>query len=153
LATIRLSLNMHRVRQTVKGSLLPASFVLGWIALTLLTVDTRYEVLAAQTQPQTQTQTQPQTQTQTQTQSAEPVLPNGPGKDIVLRACVKCHSLKITISKRASEDEWATSVNNMVNRGAVLSDDEVDEVIDYLSKNFKPADSDKKQQPDNPPQK
>jgi mono/diheme cytochrome c family protein len=129
--------------------------LLGWIALALLTVDTRYEVLAAQTQPQTQPPTQPptQTQTQAQTQSAEPTLPNGPGKDIVLRACVKCHSLKITTSKRASEDEWATSVNNMVNRGAVLSDDEIDEVIDYLSKNFKPADSDKKQQPDNPPQK
>ena len=66
-------------------------------------------------------------------------MPNGPGKEIVLRACVKCHSLKVTTSKRATEDEWATSVNTMVNRGAVLSDDEVDEVIDYLSKNFKPV--------------
>lgn len=119
--------------------------MLGWIALTLLTVDTRNDVLAAQTP------TQPQTQSQTQ--SAEPSLPNGPGKDVVLRACVKCHSLKITTSKRASEDEWATSVNNMVNRGAVLSDDEVDEVIDYLSKNFKPTDSDKKHDPDTQPQK
>ena len=143
MATIRLSLNMHRVKQAVTGSFLPASILLGWIALTLLTVDPRYEVLAAQTQ----------TPSPSQSPSAEPSLPNGPGKDVVLRACVKCHSLKITTSKRGSEDEWATSVNNMVNRGAVLSDDEVDEVIDYLSKNFKPVDSDKKQQPDNPPQK
>ena len=129
------------------GSLLPASLLLGWIALTLLTVDVRYEVLAAQTQ------TQIQPPTQTQSPSAQPSLPNGPGKEIVLRACVKCHSLKITTSKRASEDEWATSVNNMVNRGAVLSDDEVDQVIDYLSKNFKPAESDQKPQPDTTTQK
>jgi cytochrome c5 len=140
---------MHRARQTVIASLLPASLLLGWIALTLLTVDTRYGVLAAQTQ----TQPAEQTQSQTQSPSAEPSLPNGPGKDIVLRACVKCHSLKITTSKRASEDEWATSVNNMVNRGAVLSDDEIDEVIDYLSKNFKPVESDQKQQPDTTTQK
>jgi hypothetical protein len=40
----------------------------------------------------------------------------------------------------------------MVNRGAVLSDDEVDEVIDYLSRNFKPVDSDHKPQPDTAPQ-
>ena len=84
----------------------------------------------------------------TKAQASEPSLPDGPGKDIVLRACVKCHALKITTSKRATEDGWAASVNTMVNRGAVLSDDEVDEVIEYLSKNFKPAGSDQKQPPD-----
>jgi cytochrome c5 len=149
--TIRLSLKMHRVRQTMIGSLLPGSLLLGCLVLTLVTLDTRYEVLAAQTQSQTQTQTH--SDTQPQSQSAEPSLPNGAGKDVVLRACVKCHSLKITTSKRASEDEWATSVNNMVNRGAVLSDDEVDEVIDYLSKNFKPSESNQKEQSDTTTQK
>ncbi len=134
MVTIRLSLKMHRVRRTVIGSLLLASLLLGWIALTLLTVDTRYEVLAAQTQ--------------SQSPPAEPPLPNGPGKDVVLRECTKCHDLKVITSKRASEDDWAKTVADMVSRGADLSDDEVDKVIDYLSKNFKPAESDKKQQPD-----
>jgi hypothetical protein len=44
-------------------------------------------------------------------------------------------------------------VDNMINRGAELSDDEADEVINYLSKNFRPAESDQKQQPESPPQK
>ena len=120
---------MHRVTQPVIGSLIPVFLLLGWIALTSLRVDTRYSALAAETQP------------------ADPPLPNGPGKDIVLRACVKCHNLKVITNKRASEDEWAKSVDNMVSRGAVLSDDEVDVVIDYLSQNFKPVESDQKQQP------
>ena len=66
---------------------------------------------------------------------------------------IKCHNLKIITTKRASEEEWTRSVDNMVNRGAVLSDDEADEVIDYLSHNFKPAESDQKQRPDNGSQK
>jgi hypothetical protein len=69
----------------------------------------------------------------------------------VLRACVKCHTLKVITSKRASEDEWARTVSSMVDRGAALSDDETDQVIDYLSRSFKPSDS--KSQPDAMPPK
>jgi cytochrome c5 len=133
---------MHRAKQNAIGPLLARVLLPGWLALALLTVDTRYATLAAQTE------TQAQPQTQTKPQSAEPPLPDGPGKDVVLRACVKCHTLKVITSKRATDDEWASSVNNMVNRGAVLSDDEIDEVIDYLSKNFKPAESGQKQPPE-----
>ncbi len=134
---------MYRAKQTVKDSLLPAALLLGWGAVTLLTVDTRYSTLAAQTETPPQTKSQP----------AEPPLPEGHGKDVVMRACVKCHNLKVITTKRASEEEWATSVDNMINRGAELSDDEADEVINYLSKNFGPAESDKKQQPDSSSQK
>lgn len=119
---------------------------MGSIFLTLLAVDARYDILAAQTDTQT-------AQAPSKTQPAEASLPDGPGKAIVLRACVQCHALKVVTSKRASADNWATTVNNMVNRGAVLSDDEMDEVIDYLSRNFKPAPSDQTQQPDAVPQK
>lgn len=136
-------LKMYRAKQTVMGSLLPAALLLGSLTLTLLTVDLGYGTLAAQTEARTQTKSQP----------AEPPLPDGHGKDLVMRACVKCHNLKVITTKRASEEEWTRSVDNMVNRGAVLSDDEADEVIDYLSQNFRPAELEQKQQPDNPPQK
>jgi len=99
--------------------------------------------LAAQTAAQAQTKSPP----------ADPPLPDGPGKDIVQRACTQCHDLKVITSKRATEDEWAKTVNDMINRGAVLSDDEADAVIDYLSKHFRPAESDPKQQPNTTPQK
>ncbi len=132
-------LKKHRVHIKLAASLAPAALLLGWLLLTLLTVDTPY--LAAQANAQTQIKSP----------IAEPPLPDGPGKEIVLRSCVKCHNLKIVTTKRASEDEWAASVNNMVNRGAELSDEEVDTVIDYLSKNFKPVKSDQKQPQDTPP--
>lgn len=131
MAIFGLSLNTRRVSPII--ALLPASLLLSWLASMLLTVDGSYGTVEAQTA----------------SHSADFSLPNGPGKELVLRACVKCHNMKVITNKRASEEEWARSVDNMVNRGAVLSDDEVDEVIEYLSQNFKPADSDQKSQPDN----
>jgi mono/diheme cytochrome c family protein len=90
----------------------------------------------------------------TQTQPIDP-LPNGAAKTIVQRACITCHTVKVITTKRASEAEWAKTVDNMVNRGVVLSDDDIDKLIDYLSTNFKPVDSDSKQPAANtaPPQK
>jgi competence ComEA-like helix-hairpin-helix protein len=43
--------------------------------------------------------------------------------------------------KRASEDEWAEEVDKMVSRGAILTDDETDQVIEYLSTHYGPDDS------------
>ena len=143
LATIGSLLKLHRAKQPTISSLFPAALLVCWIALTLLTVNARDGMLIAQTE----------TPNKAKPQSTDPPLPDGPGKDLVMRACVKCHNLKIITTKRPSEEEWTRSVDNMVNRGAVLSDDEADEVIDYLSHNFKPAESDQKQQPDNAPQK
>jgi cytochrome c5 len=90
----------------------------------------------------------------TQTQPVDP-LPNGAGKPIVQRVCATCHTLKVVTTRRASQAEWAKTVDDMVNRGAELSDDDIDKVIDYLSTNFKPVDSDSKQPAANtpPPQK
>lgn len=66
-------------------------------------------------------------------------LPDGAGKSIAQRACSSCHSLQMITSKRASVDGWTQVVNDMVNRGANLSDDEIDTLIQYLSTNLSPA--------------
>jgi cytochrome c5 len=66
-------------------------------------------------------------------------LPDGPGKSIVQRSCNACHALGVITSKRASPDQWSQVVNEMVSRGADLSDDEIDTLIQYLSTNFGPA--------------
>jgi competence ComEA-like helix-hairpin-helix protein len=70
--------------------------------------------------------------------SATP-LPDGPGKPVIQRACVSCHSAAVITSKRASSDGWTQIVNEMVSRGADLSDDEIDLLIKYLSTNFGPS--------------
>jgi len=66
-------------------------------------------------------------------------LPPGKGKNIVQRACSHCHALKVVTSKRATRDQWAALVDQMVSRGAELDDDEIDVVVDYLAKNFAAA--------------
>jgi hypothetical protein len=73
--------------------------------------------------------------------SPNSALPDGPGKPIIERACVGCHSLKVIVTKKASRNDWTNVVNEMVTRGADLSDDEIDKVIEYLSTNFKPDDA------------
>ncbi len=67
-------------------------------------------------------------------------LPDGAGKPIVQKQCVMCHSLSVVTSKRASHTEWTQVVNQMVSRGADLSDDEIDTVIEYLSSHYGPLD-------------
>jgi competence protein ComEA len=68
-----------------------------------------------------------------------PALPPGKGKPIVQRACGGCHALKVVTSKRATEEQWSATVDQMVSRGADLSDEEIETVIAYLSKNFGPS--------------
>ena len=55
---------------------------------------------------------------------------------MVQRTCVQCHALKVVTSKRATKEEWSALVDQMVSRGADLNDDEIDVVVNYLSKNF-----------------
>ncbi len=63
-------------------------------------------------------------------------LPPGEGKPIVERMCSSCHALKVVTSKRASPEQWAQLVDQMVSRGAEGTDEEVETVVEYLSKNF-----------------
>jgi competence ComEA-like helix-hairpin-helix protein len=67
-------------------------------------------------------------------------MPDGAGKPIVQRACAACHALTVVTSKHASQKEWDQVVNQMVSRGADLTDDEIDTVIEYLAKNYGPLD-------------
>lgn len=63
-------------------------------------------------------------------------LPPGAGKPIVERMCSSCHALKVVTSKRASPQQWGQLVDQMVSRGAEGTDEEIETVVEYLSKNF-----------------
>jgi competence ComEA-like helix-hairpin-helix protein len=63
-------------------------------------------------------------------------LPPGKGQELVQQQCAGCHALKVVSSKRASKQQWATLVDQMVSRGADIPDDEIETVIEYLSSNF-----------------
>lgn len=67
-------------------------------------------------------------------------LPDGPGKDIVIKKCIRCHDVRQTTMRpgTGSPDEWEQVVERMMSRGADLSDDEIDLVVQYLSTNYGP---------------
>jgi|SRR5579864_1973949 competence ComEA-like helix-hairpin-helix protein len=71
--------------------------------------------------------------------SDENTLPPGEGQAIVQQKCANCHALKVVTGKRASRQQWSTIVDQMITRGADISDDEIDTLLDYLVKNFSPA--------------
>jgi competence ComEA-like helix-hairpin-helix protein len=74
-----------------------------------------------------------------QSAPAEPTLPDGPGKAIILKSCTTCHDAQQATSKPGTADEWTQTVNDMLSKGADLSDDDVTTVVQYLAAHFGPA--------------
>ena len=61
-------------------------------------------------------------------------LPEGKDKQVLMKVCNKCHGLETFSKSRMSRDEWKLVVNDMVQRGATGSPEEIQTVLDYLSK-------------------
>jgi len=68
--------------------------------------------------------------------TAVPAPPPGPGLAIVNAKCSVCHTTASVFSQHRSPDDWAATVQLMVDRGADLSPDETSVVIGYLAENF-----------------
>ena len=64
------------------------------------------------------------------------VLPDGPGREATLKVCSGCHNVRIVASLRLTRDGWAGVVKDMVKQGATGTDEELAQVLDYLSANF-----------------
>ena len=64
------------------------------------------------------------------------VLPDGPGREATLKVCSGCHNVRIVASLRLTRDGWAGVVKDMVQQGAKGTDEELAQVLDYLSANF-----------------
>jgi competence protein ComEA len=69
-------------------------------------------------------------------QPQQDVLPAGPGKDVTVKVCSGCHSVGIVASLRLTRDGWSAVVKDMVKEGAKGTDEELAQVLDYLSTNF-----------------
>src|SRR5579863_8387870 len=63
-------------------------------------------------------------------------LPDGPGRAVVQRMCTPCHGLENVVRARMTKERWGSVVDDMVSRGAQGSDDEIEQVINYLAANF-----------------
>ncbi len=63
-------------------------------------------------------------------------LPEGKGKEVLENGCIQCHGLGTVTNSKLSKKEWEDMVNDMVARGAALTEEEVGTVTEYLTKNF-----------------
>jgi mono/diheme cytochrome c family protein len=68
-------------------------------------------------------------------------LPDGPGKEPLERVCSDCHGAEIVMGRGLTKDGWTQVVQEMIQRGAQGSEDDFNQIVDYLAKNF-PARSD-----------
>jgi len=67
-----------------------------------------------------------------------PELPDGTGRELVARACSQCHSIEIVLQARFSRGQWEARIDEMIARGAKLTDDDIDVIADYLAAHFGP---------------
>jgi hypothetical protein len=64
------------------------------------------------------------------------LLPPGPGRDVTARVCSGCHSLAFAANERLSPQGWNDLVGLMAARGAVATDDELNQITAYLARSF-----------------
>jgi competence protein ComEA len=74
--------------------------------------------------------------TQQEQSQAHPELPAGPGKDTLIRVCSSCHSPDNVIANGQDRAGWENTISKMAGFGAVGTDEEFTEILEYLVKNF-----------------
>jgi competence protein ComEA len=70
--------------------------------------------------------------------------PPGEGRDTLKKVCTQCHDIDSVPRLRYSRSDWANLVFSMKDMGADATGAELDQIIDYLTKNFGKGDEVKK---------
>ncbi len=70
------------------------------------------------------------------TAAAQTPLPEGEGKKVVQKVCLDCHGPENFTSLKLTHDQWDKVVNDMIERGAQGTEQELDQVVAYLTKYF-----------------
>ncbi len=63
-------------------------------------------------------------------------LPDGPGKATVIAVCTVCHGASVFSTIGFSRAGWQSEIETMKGNGAVGTDEQFKQVLDYLAKNF-----------------
>ena len=66
-------------------------------------------------------------------------LPDGPGKEVLLDICTRCHDLQRVRRQRNTPEGWLEILDAMLNEGAPLTDKDLPVLLRYLARNFGPA--------------
>jgi len=63
-------------------------------------------------------------------------LPDGPGKEVTQKVCGACHGAELVIGRQEERETWGAIVEDIIQRGATGTDEEMYQVVDYLSAHF-----------------
>jgi cytochrome c5 len=64
-------------------------------------------------------------------------LPDGPGKAILLNTCTVCHDLGRVRRQGGTMEDWGETLGAMLNEGAMLSNQDLVVLLNYLTTNFR----------------
>lgn len=68
--------------------------------------------------------------------AAQDHLPDGNGKELMVRMCVGCHALETVTDAGVTRELWPSTVDDMIAKGAKGTPREVEVVIGYLQQHF-----------------
>jgi hypothetical protein len=72
------------------------------------------------------------------TQRAPEAIAPGPGVELVRSRCTLCHSASMFTTRHLSARRWSGVVDQMIARGAPVSDKEVAPIVAYLATAYGP---------------
>ena len=106
-------------------ALMPSAFACAAVAVTL----------EAGPSARTPAQTPPSAET---AGTAQEKFPEGPGRTTLLRVCGSCHGPDSVLGTLRTRQEWSDVIDQMAQSGAQASDQEFDQILDYLVRSFSP---------------
>jgi competence protein ComEA len=68
-----------------------------------------------------------------------PKLPPGEGRDVMIRVCGQCHSPDSAADQDLDAKGWKGLVDDMAAKGADATDEQLQQIVAYLSKAFPPS--------------
>ncbi len=63
-------------------------------------------------------------------------LPDGAGKETVLKLCQDCHDLGVVTMDNRTREGWQKTLEKMAERGAEGTDEQFETILAYLTRNF-----------------
>lgn len=65
-------------------------------------------------------------------------LPDTPGRATVQRVCTSCHAIGMVTTKGRTDDGWSEVIGQMMGKGMEASDDDLQTIHAYLTREFPP---------------
>jgi competence protein ComEA len=62
--------------------------------------------------------------------------PEGPGKAALFKVCSDCHGPESAVGQLKTREEWSKTLDEMAANGAQGTDEEWNQILEYLDKNF-----------------